>query len=82
MPLGKKNLDSVSAVSSASEPCIALDSMDVPNRARIVPMVASLGSVAPMSRLKSRTAFSFSSTMATIGPVAMDAHIWLKKERS
>src|SRR5229473_5596963 len=65
----KKKLNSKRAVSSASEPWIALWSMLLAHFFRIVPSSAFDGLVAPISLRRSAMAFSFSSASATIGPL-------------
>src|SRR5579864_1156382 len=67
----KKKLSSKRAVSSASEPWIALCSMLVAHFLRMVPSSAFAGFVAPINLRRSAMAFSFSSASTTIGPLDM-----------
>src|SRR4029077_15174203 len=68
----KKKLSSKRAVSSASEPWMALCSMLAAHFLRIVPSSALAGLVAPISLRRSAMAFSFSSASATMGPLDMN----------
>ncbi len=79
---GKKKAISVAAVAAASEPWTALASMLSAKSARIVPLSAFFGSVAPISSRFFRMAFSPSRTWTTTGPEIMKDTRSLKKGRS
>ena len=64
----KKYPISYAAVSGASDPCVALRSIDVPNSRRSVPAAAFAGSVAPIRSRHFAMASGASSTMSTTGP--------------
>ena len=70
MPL-KKYPSSNAAVSGASDPCVALFSIDAPNSLRSVPGSALAGSVAPMSVRHFLIASGASRHMTTQGPEDM-----------
>ena len=65
---GKKYPSSNAAVSGASDPCVALFSIDAPNSLRNVPVSAFAGSVAPISVRHFLIASGASSARTTTGP--------------
>src|SRR6185503_14155523 len=79
---GKKYASSNAAVSGASEPCVALFSIDEPNCFRNVPVSAFAGSVAPISVRHFLIASCASSASTTAGPDDMKAVKLGKKGRS
>jgi hypothetical protein len=72
----------VRAFSALSEPCTAFASIDCAKSARIVPLAAFFGSVAPMSSRFLATAFSPSRTWISTGPEIMKSTRSRKNGRS
>src|SRR5687767_8519446 len=79
---GKKYPSSKAAVSAASEPCVALFSIDAPNSFRRVPASAFAGSVAPIKVRHFLTASGASSAMTIAGPDDMNFVRLAKNGRS
>ena len=78
---GKKKAISTAAVSAASEPCTALASMLSAKSARMVPLSAFFGSVAPIRSRFFAIASSPSSTWIITGPEIMNSTRSLKNGR-
>src|SRR5713226_5186925 len=76
----KKKLNSKRAVSSASEPWIALCSMLDAHFFRIVPSSAFAGLVAPINFRRSAIASTFSNASTTIGPLDIKSVRELKND--
>src|SRR5262249_44838468 len=78
----KKYPISYAAVSGASDPCVALRSIDSANSLRSVPASALAGSVAPISVRHFLIASGASSTMTIAGPDDMNSVRLAKNGRS
>src|SRR5262249_19549258 len=78
----KKYPISYATVSDASDPCVALRSMDCANSLRSVPASAFAGSVAPISARHLRMASAASRTRTIAGPDDMNAVRLPKNGRS
>src|SRR5207237_956692 len=79
---GKKYPISYAAVSGASDPCVALPSIDSANSLRSVPASALAGSVAPISMRHFLIASADSSTITIAGPDDMNDVRLAKNGRS
>jgi hypothetical protein len=79
---GKKYASSKAAVSGASEPCVALFSIERPNSLRSVPGSAFPGSVAPIRFRHFLIASSASRARTTTGPDDMNFVRLAKNGRS